>query len=132
MFCVKKLDDVYSKYVERSKVASLGWELVFGHNDLNSGNIIESDRGTKLNTKINRIKKSNRKMNKKMKYVRTRCMVVLTCRCGAGVMSFIDYEYAGPSERAFDIANHFCECCGMSSSFMNLRISQMAFMNLRI
>lgn len=32
-------------------------------------------------------------------------------------VSFIDYEYAGPAERAFDIANHFCEMCGFESDW---------------
>jgi len=28
------------------------------------------------------------------------------------VLRLIDYEYSGYNPRAFDIANHFCECCG--------------------
>eukprot|EP00742_Colponemidia_sp_Colp-10_P004177 GILJ01004456.1.p1 GENE.GILJ01004456.1~~GILJ01004456.1.p1 ORF type:complete len:371 (+),score=71.02 GILJ01004456.1:102-1115(+) len=29
-----------------------------------------------------------------------------------GSINFIDFEYGLPNYRAFDIANHFCECCG--------------------
>ncbi len=36
-------------------------------------------------------------------------------------VNFIDFEYAGPNYRAYDIANHFCEFAGtyhMSYTFL--------------
>lgn len=36
-----------------------------------------------------------------------------------GEIIFMDFEYAGPCERGFDIANHLCECCGVDCDWKN-------------
>ena len=36
------------------------------------------------------------------------------------VIRFLDFEYGSYNYRAFDIANHFCECCGFDCDFINL------------
>lgn len=65
-------------------------QLVFGHTDLLSGNVIiephsTQDRDSKVET-----------------------------------VSFIDYEYAVPCPAAFDIANHFAEWGGFDCDYNNL------------
>jgi len=48
----------------------------------------------------------------------------------AGRVTFVDYEYGSYSYRGFDIANHFCECCGFGCEWDKFpsREQQEAFM----
>ena len=67
-------------------------QLVFGHTDLLSGNVIIQPRSAAE-------KDSN-----------------------IETVAFIDYEYAVPSPAAFDIANHFAEWGGFDCDYNNIPI----------
>ena len=84
--------------------------LVFCHNDLLSGNILLQRKGDADGS-----------------------------GGGGGVSQsthifFVDYEYSGNNYAAFDLANHFCECCGFDCDWAQLptRDQRLAFIRAYI
>ncbi len=70
---------------------TISCQLVLGHCDLLSGNVIVQPCSSSTKSHVNR-----------------------------ETVSFIDYEYATPAPAAFDLANHFSEWAGFECKYDNL------------